>query len=96
VSDFIGSNGVGTWPAPAGGSVLGTGARPAANRSEYGIKHFGNDVVVMVYDNEGAALRTLTHQRADLKRMGIPETYWPVLVKRSVETITGSWRHLDD
>ena len=93
----MGMSGVGTvWPAPTAGGVMGTGARPADIRSEYGIQFHDNRAVVMIYDNEGAALRTLTHQRKDLLRMGIPEEYWPVMVKRTVETIVGSWKPLSE
>lgn len=84
------------WPAPAGGSVMGTGSRPAAISSEYGIQFYDNSAVVMVYDNLNAALRTLTHQRRDLSRMGVPEEYWPVMVERITETTVGSWRPLSE
>ena len=94
MNDFISMEGIGTtWPAPAGGSVLGVGARPAAIRSEYGIQFHDQAAVVMVYDNENAAMRTLQHQRADLKRMGIPPEYWPMLVQRTVETAVSNWFH---
>jgi len=97
VNDFIGMDGIGAvWPAPAGGSVLGTGARPAAIRTEVGIQFHDNATVVMVYDNLNAAMRTLQHQRKDLARMGVPEEYWPVLVERIVETTVGSWKPLSE
>lgn len=93
MSDFIGTNGIGTWGAPAsGGGVLGASARPAANRTEYGIQFHDQATVVLVYDNEGAALRTLTHNCKELQRMGIPKEYWPILVRRSVETVVSDWR----
>lgn len=94
MSDFIDTKGIGTnWPpASTAGGVLGAGARPNATRVEWGIKHYSRDTIVLSYDNEGAALRALTHQCKELDRMGIPKEYWPVLVRRPVETVVGEWR----
>ena len=72
--------------------MLGTGARPAAIRKEYGIQFHNRPQVVMIYDNENAAMRTLEHQRKDLERMNIPEMFWPALVERTVETTVSTWR----
>jgi hypothetical protein len=106
VSDFIGQEGVGTtpvwvepvgtWPAPqrSGYGVLGATAKPPAVAVEYGIKNYSEAAPPYAYDNEGAALRALTHQRKELARFGVPEEFWPVLLKRSVEVVTGSWEVL--
>jgi hypothetical protein len=96
VSDFIGQQGVGTWGAPhrSGYGVLGASAKPPAVAVEYGIKNYSEDAPPYAYDNEGAALRALTHQRKELARFGVPEEFWPILLKRSVEIVTGSWEQL--
>lgn len=72
--------------------MLGATAKPVANRIEYGIQFYNQGAVVLAYDNEGAALRALTHNCKELQRMGIPRDYWPVLVRRSVETVVSDWR----
>lgn len=99
MSDFIGTEGVGTtWPPPqrSGYGVLGASAKPPAVAIEYGIKNHSEKEPPWAYDNEGAALRALTHQRKELARYGIPEDYWPILVKRTVEVVTGSWEHMNE
>jgi hypothetical protein len=86
MSDFFGQQGVGTWPGPER-------TRPSGLHEEWGIKVHGNNAVILSYDSYASAIRTLTHQRKDLARLGIPEDYWPVLVSRTVETTVGSWRY---
>lgn len=90
MSDFIDGKGVGmVWPGPEK-------TRPAGIREEWGIKVHGNDAVVMTYDSYSAAMRTLTYQRTDLRKLGIPEQFWPILVSRTVETAVGSWRQCSE
>jgi hypothetical protein len=99
VSDFIGQEGVGaTWPGPqrSGYGVLGASAKPPAVAVEYGIKNHAQTEPPYAYDSLDASVRALTHQRKELARFGIPEDYWPILVKRSVEVVTGSWEHMDE
>lgn len=98
MSDFIGQQGVGTWGAPhrSGYGVLGASEKPPAVAVEYGIKNFSQAEPAYAYDSEDAALRALTHQRKELSRFGIPEDYWPVLLRRSVEVVTGSWEHMSE
>jgi hypothetical protein len=87
VNDFIGSQGVGmVWPGP-------DRTRTNGYTEEFGIKLHGNDVVIALYENHASAMRILDHHRADLRKLNIPEEFWPILVSRTVETVVGSWRH---
>lgn len=81
--------------AKAGYPVLGAAARPPAQRQEYAIM-YANGHVLGIYDSESAALRTLTHERTALGRMGVPEEYWPILGIREVETTVSSWKPLSE
>lgn len=103
MSDFIGQEGVGTfgagygdWPPPqrSGYGVLGASQKPPAVAVEYGVKNYAQTEPPYAYDSEDAALRALTHQRKELERYGVPEEFWPILLKRTVEVVTGSWEQL--
>jgi hypothetical protein len=85
VNDFIGQQGIGTWPGP-------DRTRAAGIRTEWGIQVYDNAVAVVAYDSQDAALRALEHYRKTLRGLGIPEEYWPILLSREVETTVGAWR----
>ena len=83
MNDFIGMGGVGTtWPGP----------KRVHYDEEWGVMVHG-DTVIVSYDSYDAALRALEHHRTGLRKLNIPEEYWPILVSRTVETMHGSWRH---
>lgn len=63
---------------------------------EWAIQLHGDTVPVVLYDSYAAAKRTLDHHRTDLRKLNVPEEYWPVLISRSVETLAGSWRQHSD
>lgn len=86
MNDFFERMGVGMiWPGPDR-----TKATDATE--EWGVRVHGG-VVIVSYDSHDAALRALEHHRTGLRKMNIPEEYWPILVSRTVETSVGSWRH---
>lgn len=90
MNDFIGAKGVGmVWPGPEKTRSVGL-------HEEWGIRFHDNDVVIAAYDSYAAARRTLDNHRDDLRKLNIPELYWPIMVSRTVETIVGSWRHTNE
>lgn len=44
------------------------------------------------YSNEGTARQELKRVRRVLEEYGVPEEYWPVLMERTAEIVTGSWK----
>jgi hypothetical protein len=59
---------------------------------EYTIAYANGSLCDTVWSSEGQALMELTKARRDLKEMGVPEEFHPVLMVRTREVVVGSWK----
>lgn len=65
---------------------------PLDSWTEWALAYADGTVDEERYKKEGDALQALQFDRRHLKEYGIPEEYWPVLMERTVEIVSSSWR----
>ena len=67
---------------------------PLDSWTEYAIAYANGSVDEARFKNEGTARMELQSIRGFLKNYGVPEDAWPVLMERTVEIVSSSWRIL--
>ena len=67
---------------------------PLDSWTEYAIAYANGSVDEARFKNEGTARLELQSIRGVLKSYGVPEEAWPVLMERTVEIMSSSWRIL--
>lgn len=65
---------------------------PLDSWTEWALAYADGTVDEERYKKEGDARQELMVSRTILKGYGVPEDYWPVLMERTVEIVSSSWR----